>query len=35
MEFLTKSTLTFNINNPWPDVPNYQKKFESLWGVTK
>ena len=35
MEFLTKPTLTFNINYPWPDVPNYQKKFESLWGVTK
>jgi hypothetical protein len=35
MEFLTKSTLTFNINNPWPDVPHYQKKFEALWGVSK
>jgi ribose transport system substrate-binding protein len=35
MEFLTKPDLTFNINQPWPDVPNYQQAFEQLWGVHK
>jgi ribose transport system substrate-binding protein len=33
MEFLTKPDLTFNINQPWPDVPNYQQTFERVWGV--
>jgi ribose transport system substrate-binding protein len=35
MEFLTKPDLTFNINQPWPDVAGYQQKFEQLWGVNK
>lgn len=35
MEFLTKAQLTFNINNEWPDVPNFEKKFEALWRAKK
>ena len=31
MEFLTKAQLTFNISQEWPDVPNFEKKFEGLW----
>ncbi len=26
MEFLAKAQLTFNINNEWPDVPNFEKE---------
>jgi ribose transport system substrate-binding protein len=33
LEFITKKDLTWNINDPWPSVPSYQKKFENLWGV--
>ena len=35
MEFLTKPDLTFDINQSWPDVPNFRQKFEALWGVGK
>jgi hypothetical protein len=32
-QILTKADLTWNINQPWPGVPNYQAQFEKLWGV--
>ena len=35
MQFLTKQDLTFNIDQDWPDVPNFRQKFEALWGVGK
>lgn len=35
LEFLTKADLTFNINDTWPDVPNFEKKFEALWDANK
>jgi ribose transport system substrate-binding protein len=35
MEFLTKANLTFNINEPWPDVPNFREQFEGLWKAGK
>jgi ribose transport system substrate-binding protein len=33
LQFITKKAITWNIQNPWPSVPGYEKKFKKLWGV--
>ncbi len=32
-QFLTKETIDFNIDEPWPSVPDFRQQFEALWGV--
>jgi ABC-type sugar transport system substrate-binding protein len=33
LQFITAKAITWNIKNPWPSVPNYERKFERLWGL--
>ncbi len=32
-QFLTKETIDFPIDEPWPSVPDFRQQFEALWGV--
>jgi ribose transport system substrate-binding protein len=32
-QLLTRKDITFDLNQPWPGVPNYQAAFKKLWGV--
>jgi len=32
-QFLDKNNIDFNIDEPWPSVPDYRGQFEALWGL--
>lgn len=32
-QFLTEETIDFNIDEPWPSVPDFRQQFEALWGT--